>query len=334
MELVAKTMEPTDPKPTVLLTGATGYVGRHLGAHLHAQGYRVRAAVRRAANLPAGWSQVAIGEIDSTTDWTTALNGVEYVVHLASYSPDRQASAAEQAAAYYRVNVAGGAALAKAAAAAGVRRFLYLSTIKVNGEATPADCPFTAVSPPQPEDAYGRSKWQVEQLLREMAEDGSLDLLILRPPLVYGADVRGNFLALLRLIARGVPVPVGAVRNRRSMLYVKNLADAVAQALAAPKWAAQTYLLSDGEDLSSPELVGRIAAAMGRPARLWSVPVPLLHAVGLLSGRRAMIDRLTGSLAVDSAPFRQHYCWSPPYSVDAGLRETVTWYLDLRRGAS
>jgi nucleoside-diphosphate-sugar epimerase len=319
-------MDTNKQKNVVLVTGGTGFIGRHVCACLHDLGYMVRVAVRHRTELPSAWQQVIVGEIDASTHWDAAVEGVHGVVHLVSYSPAPQSSASEQAAAYHRINVDGSAALARAAAAAGVRRFIYLSTIKVNGEMTTADRPYTFESPPRPEDAYGRSKWQAEQLLQAIAGDGSLELLILRPPLVYGPGVRGNFLALLRLVERGLPLPLRCVRNRRSLLYVKNLADAVGHALASPRWTAQTYLLSDGEDLSTPELIRRIAAQMARPARLWPVPVPVLRAALNLSGRHGMVERLTGSLAVDTAPFRDHFGWSPPYDVDTGLRDTVVWY--------
>lgn len=318
----------------ILVTGATGFIGGHLCARLHAAGHEVRAAVRRPAVLPAGCQHSLVGEIGPSTDWAPALADVEAVVHLASYSPAAHASATEQAEAYRRINIEGSIRLARAAAAAGVRRLIYLSTVKVNGEETALDAPFTAESPPQPQNVYGRSKWEAEQrLLQERAGGSAPELIILRVPLVYGPGVRDNFLALLRLVERGVPAPLACVRNRRSMLYVKSLADAIARTLAAPRWPARTYLLSDGEDLSTPELIRRIAAQMARPARLWPVPVPLLKAAGRLSGRRGMIERLTGSLTVDSRPFREDYGWSPPFRVDMGLRETVGWYRERREVA-
>lgn len=311
----------------VLVTGATGFIGGHVCERLQAAGHAVRAAVRHAAALPSSLEQVEVGGIGPATDWGAALAGVDAVVHLASYSPSPQASAAEQAEAYRRINVDGTARLAQAAAAAKVRRFVYLSTIKVNGEATPADVPFTSDAMPQPQDVYGRSKWQAEeQVLNLFAGDNGPEAVVLRPPLVYGPGVQGNFLALLRLVDRGLPIPLACVRNRRSMLYVKSLADAIAHALSAPRWPARTYLLGDAEVLSTPELIRRLAAQMMRPARLWPVPVPLLRAAGAMTGRLGMVERLTGSLTVDSAPFREHFGWSAPFSLDAALRDTVAWY--------
>jgi UDP-N-acetyl-alpha-D-quinovosamine dehydrogenase len=323
-------MEGDASQRTVLVTGATGFVGRHVCAYLHAAGFRVRAAVRTPASLPPEWEQAVIGEIGPDTVWDTALDGVRAVVHLASHSPVAGASAADTAAAYRRVNVAGSECLARAARAAGVSRLVYLSTIKVNGEATPIDAPFTADTPPRPQDAYGSSKWQAERILREIAADSGLEVVILRAPLIYGPRVRANFLALLRVVDRGLPMPLGGVRNRRSMLYVNNLADAVIRCLDAPQARGQTYLVSDDMDVSTPELMARIAAQLGRRLRSWPLPVALLVGAGRLLGKRAAIDRLTGSLVVDVHKLREQLGWTPPFTLDDGLRETVRWYLAER----
>lgn len=314
----------------MLVTGATGFVGRHVCGQLHAVGFRVRAAVRDATVLPAAWQQVAVGGIGAETVWDKALAGVDAVVHLASHAPRPGASAAQTAAAFHQVNVAGSECLARAAAAAGVRRLVYLSTIKVNGEATPIDVPFTADMAPHPEDVYGESKWQAEQILTDIAAHSALEVVILRAPLVYGPGVRANFLALLRLADRGVPVPLGRVRNRRSMLYVNNLSDAIIRCIDAPQACGQTYLVSDDMDVSTPELMARIAAQLGRRLRSWPVPVGLMRGVGGLLGKRAVIDRLTGSLAVDAGKLREQLGWRPPYTLDDGLRATVHWYLAER----
>ena len=324
-------MEGGASRGTVLVTGATGFVGRHVCAYLHAAGYRVRAAVRAAAALPTDWEQAIVGEIGPDTVWDAALNGVDAVVHLASHSPMAGASAADTAAAYRRVNVAGSERLGRAALSAGVRRLVYLSTIKVNGEATPIDAPFTAETPAQPEDVYGESKWQAEQILRELGASSELEVVILRAPLVYGPGVRANFLALLRLVERSLPVPLGLVHNRRSMLYVNNLADAIRHCLTAPQARGQTYLVSDDMDVSTPELVARLAMQLGCKPRCWPVPVTLLRGVGKLLGKSAAIDRITGSLVVDSAKLREQLHWAPPFTLDEGLRETVQWYLAERR---
>jgi nucleoside-diphosphate-sugar epimerase len=317
-------------KYTVLVTGATGFIGRHVCDYLHSAGFPVRVAVRKFTVLPAAWQQIEVGDIGPDTVWDAALAGVECVVHLASYSPAPAANADEVAAAYQRVNVEGSECLARAAAAAGIRRLIYVSTIKVNGESTAANEAFTSATPPQPQDIYGQSKWRAEQIVREIGASGTLETVILRLPLVYGPGVRANFLALLRLVERGLPVPLRCVRNRRSMLYVNNLADAIRHCLDAPRARGQTYLLSDGEDLSTPALIERIAMHLQRPARLWPVPVGILRGAGNLFGKRGLIDRLTGSLVVDSGKIRKDLNWSPPWTLDEGLRATVQWYLAER----
>ena len=341
---------------TVLVTGANGFVGRHVCAYLHAAGLRVRAAVRATAPLPESWQQAPIGDIGPETSWAVALDGVEAIVHLASHSPAPGAGTEDTAAAYRRVNVAGTERLARAAAAAGVRRMVYVSTVKVNGEATadagrvpedggskkaphPYPLPegagmnlsFTENDEPHPQDVYGRSKWEAEQLLKTIAAHGGLEVVILRPPLVYGPGVKGNFLSLLRLVVCGVPVPLRSVANRRSMLYVGNLADAVLRCLDAPQARGQTYLLSDGADISTPELLSRIASHLGCKARLWPLPVALLRGLGSLLGQGAAVARLTGSLLVDSGKMRRELGWTPPFTLDDGLRETARWYLAERK---
>jgi nucleoside-diphosphate-sugar epimerase len=314
----------------VLVTGATGFVGRHVCAYMHAAGFRVRAAVRVAASLPAEWEQVEVGAIGPDTVWDAALGGVHAVVHLASHSPRAGASPADTAESYQRVNVAGSEGLARAAAAAGVRRLVYLSTVKVNGEATPIDAPFTADMPPHPRDAYGECKWHAEQVLREISANSGMEVVILRSPLVYGPRVRANFLALLRLVERGLPVPLGSVRNRRSMMYVNNLADVIVRCIDAPAAGGQTYLVSDDMDVSTLELMERIAAQLGRKLHSWPVPVALLRGLGKLTGKSPVIERLTGSLVVDARKLREQLDWTPPFTLDDGLRETVRWYLAER----
>jgi len=314
----------------VLVTGASGFVGRHVCAQLNAAGFRVRAAVRSGGALPDFVEQAEVGAIDGETAWDTALQDVDAVVHMASHSPQVGASEVETAAAFRRVNVAGSERLARAASAAGVRRLVYLSTIKVNGEATPIDTPFTADTPPHPEDVYGESKWRAEQTLRVIGAAGDLEVVILRAPLVYGPGVRANFLALLRLVEHGLPVPLGRVHNRRSMLYVANLADAIMRCIDAPQARGQTYLVSDDMDVSTPELLERIASQLGRKLRSWPVPVALLRGVGRLVGKNAVINRLTGSLVVDVRKLREQLQWTPPFTLDEGLRDTVQWYLAER----
>jgi nucleoside-diphosphate-sugar epimerase len=223
------------------------------------------------------------------------------------------------------VNVDGTRRLAEAAAAHGVRRFLFLSSVKVNGEAT-GEAPFTEADPPRPEDPYGITKWEGEQALWEVAARSRMEAVVLRAPLVYGAGVKGNFLRLMNVVARGVPLPLASVRNRRSLVYLGNLIDAIAICLAAPRAAGRTYLVSDGEDVSTPALVRALGGALGTPARLVPCPVALLRLAAVLV-HRADIARLTGSLQVDTSRIRNELGWRAPCSLLAGLQETARWYL-------
>lgn len=264
-----------------------------------------------------------VGDIGPATDWTTVLNGVDCVVHLAARAHVMDDSAPEPLAAYREVNVAGTRRLAEQAAAAGVRRLVMVSSIKVNGERTAPGAPFLFSDPPAPEDAYGLSKWEAEQALWLVAAETGLEVVVVRPPLVYGPGARGNFQRLLRWVARGLPLPLGAVENRRSLVALDNLVDLLRVCIDHPAATGQTFLVSDGEDLSTPELIRRLAAAMGRKPRLLPVPPALLRLGGWLLGRSGEVARLLGSLQVDIAHTREILGWTPPISVQEGLRRTV-----------
>jgi nucleoside-diphosphate-sugar epimerase len=313
----------------VLVTGANGYVGLPLCRRLAAAGYRVRAAVRsadRAAGLPAGVEARVVGEHGPDTPWHEAIADVAAIVHLAAGTSDAVPGAPllERCRA---VNVESSRALASAAAEAGVPRVLYVSSIKVNGERTPRERPYTESDVPAPEDAYGQSKWEAEQMLWSIAAAHGLQLTVLRPPIVYGPHAKGNFLALLNAVRRGLPLPLASIDNLRSLIYIGNLVDAIAACLEAPAAAGRTYLVSDGEDVSTPELIRRVAAALGVPARLLPCPPALLGFGARLLGRNEVWRRLGGSLRVDSARIRAELGWTPPYSMREGLEETAKWYL-------
>lgn len=308
----------------VLVTGADGFIGRALCEALAASGHKLRKAVRAPRGDAA--DAIAVGDIGPDTDWRPALEGVDCVVHLAARTHVLRETAADPLAEYRRINVAATERLAREAAAVGVWRFAFLSSAKVHGDSSGLR-PFTEDDAPRPEDGYGTSKWEAEQALARVAAETGLQVVVLRPPLVYGPGVKGNFLRLLRLVARRAPLPLGAIDNRRSLLYVGNLADAIVKAADTPRPARWTYLVADGEDVSTPDLVRRLAAALGVKPRLLSFPLAPLKLAATLAGRRAELARLTGSLQVDSSRLRRELDWRPRYSLSQGLAETAQWFL-------
>lgn len=305
-----------------LITGASGFVGAALVKAL--QGRNTRRALRRLGADKRS-SDVIVGEIGPDTDWQPALTAVDCVVHLAARTHVIDEHNTDALAAYRRVNVEATRNLAAQAAAAGVRRFVFLSSIKVNGESTDKR-PFTAGDVPQPQDAYGISKREAEDALRRIGADSGMETVILRPPLVYGPGVKGNFLRLLQAVARGTPLPLASISNQRSLVYVGNLVDAIIACMDAPAAAGKTFLVSDGEDVSTPVLIRKIAAALGKPPRLLPCPPALLRSVARLFGKEAAVMRLTGSLVVDSSALRRELGWQPRYSLDQGLNATAQWY--------
>jgi nucleoside-diphosphate-sugar epimerase len=310
----------------ILVTGANGFIGRRLCSELAQQGHTIRAGVRdeaRGAGLP--FPMVTIGGIGEAMDWTSALQGVETVIHLAARVHVMRDISADPLEAFRAINVRATAALARAAAAQGVKRLVFVSSIKVNGEAT-AGRPFSEHEPARPVDPYGISKWEAERALWRVADETGLEVTIVRPPLVYGPGVGGNFLRLLKLVQRGIPLPFGAIENRRSMIYNGNFAYALIACATHANAAGKTYLVSDGEDLSTAELMRRLARALGTSARLLPVPAGILRVGGALTGRAAEIDRMIGSLVIDGSRIRSELCWRPPYSTNDGLTETARWF--------
>lgn len=321
-----------DSAGAVLVTGASGFVGSALVRALLRDGVPVTAAVRAEGAVPPAARRVAVGDIGATTDWTEALAGVHACVHLAGRAHVLHEEAADPLAAYRSVNVDGSLVLARQALAAGVTRFVYVSSIKVNGESTPSDRPFREEDPPAPEDAYGRSKLEAEEALRALVQGTRMSLVVIRPPLIYGPGVRANFRSLVRWLSRGVPLPLGALRtNRRSLLALDNLVDLIRTVLRHPAAANELFLASDGEDLSTVDLLERTARALGVRARLVPVPAALLQALAVLARRRPVYDRLAGSLRVDSSRATRLLGWRPPVAVDEGLARTVA---EFRRGGA
>lgn len=317
---------------TVLLTGASGFVGKAVLEELLARGYSVVAALRNTpAELDSRATVSRFEALDGSTNWSTALAGVRTVIHSAARVHVMNDTETDPLAAFRKVNVEGTLNLARQAAQAGARRFVFISSIKVNGEGTTKGRPYNADDAPVPADPYGVSKMEAEQALRLLASETGLEVVIVRPVLVYGPGVKANFLAMMRWLDKGVPLPFGAINNRRSLLALGNLADLVVTCVAHPAAANQTFLVSDGEDLSTSDLLRRMARALGKPARLLPVPSSLLELGAGLLGKRSLSQRLCGSLQVDIEKTRSLLGWKPPISVDDALRLTARDYQEKRR---
>jgi nucleoside-diphosphate-sugar epimerase len=311
----------------IAVTGANGFLGSAIVAGLNARGRRARALFRSKRTVDDG---VEVGDIGPMTSWRIALAGVDSVIHTAARVHIMHEKSSDALAAYRQVNVEGTRRLALQAAEAGVRRLVFVSSVKVNGERTDKT-PFTALDTPAPEDAYGLSKWEAEQALHEIALRTGLEVVIIRPPLVYGPGVKANFLALVRAVARGIPLPFQAIENRRSLVAVENLVDLLMTCSDHPAAAGQTFLVSDDEDLSTPELIRRLARMMGHSPRLISMPPALLAMGASLINKRAAVQRLCGSLQVDIRRNRECLGWVPPITVDQGLATVVRWYFEHNR---
>ena len=308
----------------VLVTGATGFVGRRLTYRLaRDKRFLPRAASRHNdQSWPGGVEVMQIGDLGPDADWRAAVEGVSTVVHLAARVHVMHESQAESIGAFRRANVEGTLGLARQAVRAGVRRLVFVSSIKVNGEETLPGRAFTPMDSPNPQDPYAVSKWEAEEGLRQLAQKTDLEVVIVRPPLVYGPGVRANFRRLINLVQTGLPLPLGAVNNKRSLVAVDNLVDLLTHCIDHPAAAGQTFLVSDGEDLSTPELIRRLAKALGRPARLIAVPPALLRLAGRLARRAQEVERVIGSLQVDISHACETLDWRPPVSVDEALRRT------------
>ncbi len=307
----------------MLVTGATGVVGNALIPLLLDAGCKVRATARHAPTAP--WACHPDCEFvcrDLEADPTPLTANIDAVVHLAARVHVMRDTSADPWTANRRINTEATLALARAAAAAGVRQFVFMSTIKVNGEAT-MDRPYTEADAPQPQDAYATSKHEAELQLADLATHSTLGVTILRSPLVYGIGVKGNLAILSRAIHKGLPLPLGAIHNRRSFIYAGSLAGAVLAALAKPASGTRTYLVSDGEDVSTTELVRAMGEAMQCPARLIPVPPALLRLVGILTGRSTAVERMLGSLVIDCARIRRELGWTPRHTLREGLAASL-----------
>ena len=309
---------------TILLTGAGGFVGKAVLKTAQQRGLNIRPVFRSLDSAKGHFEAVLVSGLDGAADWSQALKGVDLVIHAAARAHIMREEALDPLAEYRRVNVEGTLNLARQAAAAGVRRFVFISSIKVNGEATAPGRRFTAEDAPAPEDAFGLSKAEAEVQLKQVAQETGMEMTIIRPPLIYGPGVKGNLASLIRWVCRGLPLPLGGVtHNRRSLVGLDNLVDLILVCADHPKAANQTFLISDGEDLSTTELLKRIGEAVKQPARLLWVPAGAISLMAGLVGKKVISQRLLGSLQVDIRKTCDLLDWKPSVAVDEGLRRAV-----------
>jgi len=313
----------------IALTGASGFVGRCLLGELLEAKHQVTAVLRKHADgVDTRASLRVIDDFASSLSWGAFLQGQDVVVHCAARVHVMNDTSSDPLVEFRKVNHGGTLNLARQAAAAGVRRFIFISSIKVNGEGTAPGQPYKADDDLAPLDPYGVSKMEAEQGLRALAAKTGMEVVIIRPVLVYGPGVKANFLSMMRWLHKGVPLPFGAIHNRRSLVALDNLVDLIVTCLDHPDAANQAFLVSDGEDLSTSELLRRMGAALGKPARLLPVPSRLLEAGAAMLGKKALSQRLCGSLQVDISKTRELLNWTPPVSVDDALRETAKHFLE------
>lgn len=316
---------------SVFVTGASGFVGRALVERLVADNIPCVAAVRRHVDsIPASVKTVNFDSLDESFDWSTALVGQAVVVHCAARVHVMNDTVADPLAEFRKVNVGGTLHLAAQAAAAGVKRFVFVSSIKVNGDGTQPGSPYKADDVPGPTDPYGVSKREAEDGLRALAEKTGMEVVIIRPVLVYGPGVKANFLSMMRWLDKGVPLPFGAIGNSRSLVAIDNLVDLIVTCITHPAAANQTFLASDGQDLSTTGLLTKMAEALNKRAYLLPVPAFMLKVAAAAVGKKDLSQRLLGSLQVDIAKTKAVLQWLPPVSVDAALRATALHYLERK----
>lgn len=313
----------------ILLTGGTGFIGQALLKLLSRNPAQCRAVTRyplEAYQDSNNIEQMIIDSIDAVTDWSAALNGVEIVIHLAALKHIKSNTSNNSLIEYKKTNTDGTLNLARKAVKAGVKRFIFVSTIKIHGETTTGLPAYSEKSAPDPQDPYSISKWEAETGLQHIANETSMEVVIIRSPLVYGPGVKANFYCLMKLADSPLPLPSSAVHNSRSMMYVGNLADFISRCIDHPAAANQTFLVSDNNDLSLTSLVRLLRTSLGRSIRLLPVPSYLFRAIAILVGKRKLVEKLIGDLRVDPAKATDLLGWQPPYSVEQGIQATVAAY--------
>lgn len=318
----------------ILVVGASGFVGGHLIRRLARDGMTVRAAVHLKRMPSVTGIEIVEGvNLDGSFDWRSAIDGCDVVVHLGGRVHAMREASSNPVEEYRRINVNGTMSLARQAVDCGVRRFIFLSSVKVCGEFTALDEAFNETTAARPLDPYGISKREAEVALLEFGRLSGLQVVVLRPPLIYGPGVRANFLSMMRWLHRGLPLPLGSVNNRRSLIGVDNVVDLISTCLRHEAAAGEIFFACDDQDLSTPELLVKLAEALGTKARLLPVPVGTLERVFALAGRRALVQRLSLSLRVDSRKVCETLSWCPPFTVEEQLKRTARWFLDTAQGA-
>ncbi|MES2675604.1 MAG: SDR family oxidoreductase [Pseudomonadota bacterium] len=314
----------------VMVTGAGGFVGSAVLHKLISLDIPVCGVVRTATSGCS--TEVTVkGDMDATTDWADTLKDIDVVVHCAARAHIMDDKAKNPLAAFRKNNVEATLNLCRQAANAGVKRFIFISSVKVNGEATTSNQKFSADDLPAPLDPYGISKWEAEQGLRMLASETGIEVVIIRPPLVYGSRVKGNFQSLLKLAKTGIPLPLGDISNRRSMIFIENLVDFIVLTLKHPAAANETFLVADEDDLSTAQLLQELRQFMKVPVRIFSVPQICLYCLGSVTRTTAIVERLCGSLCLDVTKTKNMLGWKPTFTAREGLQQTVTSWLLQRK---
>jgi nucleoside-diphosphate-sugar epimerase len=314
----------------ILVTGANGFVGSQLSETLAKSGHEVRNTARSLASNSSTTRELITCDLESVDNLDHLTTGCDAIVHLAGRAHVMSDNPATSESLYVSANVDVTRKLAQSAARTGVKRMILMSSVKVNGESTTINTPFTAQDIPNPQDPYGRSKTQAEQALWELTSTSGLEGVVIRPPLVYGPGVRANFASLIGIVGRGIPLPLGSIQNKRSFVSLDNLVDLISTTVQSPNAAGNTFLVSDGHDLSTPELVRSLASALDQSPKLFPFPSALLKLAATASGKRGAYDRLCGSLTVDIALTKQKLSWTPPFTVQDSMQRTVDAFIQSK----